>query len=54
MLMLASMVSDRIARYARYRRTVSELRSMPLDVALDLDFYKPDAKRMAARAVYGA
>jgi len=38
---------------ARYQRTVSELKSMPLDVALDLDLYKGDAERIAREAVYG-
>jgi len=41
-------------RRARYARTVNELRAMPLDVALDLDLYKPDAERLARDAVYGA
>jgi len=40
-------------KHARYRRTVAELRAMPLDVALDLDIYQGDAERIAARAVYG-
>ncbi|MEM1430523.1 MAG: hypothetical protein AAGG09_13800 [Pseudomonadota bacterium] len=41
-------------RHMRYRRTVSELRAMSLDVALDLDIYREDAERIAHRAVYGA
>lgn len=41
------------ARRAAYRRTVRELRSMPLDVALDLDIYQGDAETIARRAVYG-
>ena len=36
-----------------YRRTVRELRKMPIDVALDLDIYPGDAKAIARRAVYG-
>ena len=39
-------------RRARYARTVAELKSMPLDVALDLDIDRADAERIAARAVY--
>jgi len=38
---------------ALYNRTVSEIRRMPLDVALDLDIYPGDAERIAWTAVYG-
>ncbi len=38
---------------AAYSRTVSALRAMPLDVALDLDIFREDAPRIARRAVYG-
>jgi uncharacterized protein YjiS (DUF1127 family) len=38
---------------ANYRRTVAALKSMPLDVALDLDIFPGDAERIARRAVYG-
>jgi len=41
------------ARRARYNRTVSELRALPLDVALDLDIYPGDAEKLAHEAVYG-
>jgi hypothetical protein len=44
-------IADRRARYARTRRA---LRAVPLDVALDLDFDRAEADRLAARAVYGA
>ncbi len=37
-----------------YRRTVAELRRLPLDTALDLDIHKDDAEIIARRAVYGA
>ena len=37
-----------------YRRTVRELRRLPLNTALDLDIYQPDAPTIARRAVYGA
>jgi len=39
---------------AAYYRTVSEIEAMPLDVALDLDIYRPDARKIARHAVYGA
>jgi uncharacterized protein YjiS (DUF1127 family) len=38
---------------AAYARTVAELEAMPLDVALDLDIYRGDARKIAHRAVYG-
>ena len=43
----------RARRWAAYRRTVAELRAMPLDTALDLDLYHGDAEKIAARAIYG-
>ncbi|EPX78495.1 hypothetical protein [Salipiger mucosus] len=49
-----STLKTRIERRARYHRAVRELRSMPLDVALDLDLDRADAHRIAHRAVYGA
>ena len=39
---------------AAYKRTVEELRAMPLEVAIDLDIYQPEAAKLARRAVYGA
>ncbi|MDA7424472.1 hypothetical protein [Thalassococcus lentus] len=44
---------DAIEKRAKYRRTVQEIKALPLDVALDLDIYPGDAERIAARAVYG-
>lgn len=38
---------------AAYMRTVREIESMPLSVAIDLDIYPPDARAIARRAVYG-
>ena len=38
---------------AAYNRTVREIESMPLDVALDLGIYRGDAHRIAMEAVYG-
>ena len=37
----------------QYHRTVRALRTMPLDVALDLDLARSDAKSTARQAVYG-
>ncbi len=47
-------IADRARKRALYNRTVSELKSLPTDVALDLDIYKGDAEKIARRAVYGA
>jgi hypothetical protein len=38
---------------AAYNRTVSEISRMPLDIALDLDIYPGDARKIAYKAVYG-
>ena len=38
---------------AAYNRTVVEISSMPLDVALDLGIFREDAEKIAMRAVYG-
>ena len=40
-------------RRRRYNQTVREIERMPLDVALDLDIHRGDARRIAERAVYG-
>ncbi len=39
---------------AAYNRTVRELRSMPLETALDLDLDPTNVERLARQAVYGA
>ena len=49
-----STLTDALSRRAAYRRTERELRSMPLDVALDLDIDRTASRRIARRAVYGA
>ena len=36
-----------------YKRTVSELKRLPLDSRLDLDIYEGDIPAIAHRAVYG-
>jgi hypothetical protein len=38
---------------AAYRKTVREIRSLPIDIALDLDIYPGDAEPIARQAVYG-
>ncbi len=40
-------------RRAAYRRTLAELRALPIDSRLDLDIYHGDIDRIAAQAVYG-
>ena len=39
---------------AAYNRTIAELSTLPLNVALDLDIYHGDARAIARKAVYGA
>ncbi len=43
-----------LSDWSKYRRTVAEIAHLPLDVALDLDIYPGDARKIARRAVYGA
>ncbi|WP_300585656.1 hypothetical protein [Marivita sp.] len=50
---LMSSLRDRLQKRAAYNRTVREIRSMPLDVALDLNIYPGDAEKIAAKAIYG-
>ena len=50
---LMTRIAEIAEKRARYRRTVAELKSMPLDVALDLDIHRGDAERIARAAVYG-
>ena len=50
---LFNTLQTRLKQRAAYLRTKSELESMPLNVAIDLDIYKPDAAKLAAKAVYG-
>jgi uncharacterized protein YjiS (DUF1127 family) len=40
-------------RYRSYRRTLSELRALPIDSLLDLDLHRSDLKAVAHRSVYG-
>ncbi|WP_439123445.1 hypothetical protein [Marivita sp.] len=48
-----SSLRNRLQKRASYHRTVQEIRSMPLDVALDLDIYQGDAEIIAQKAIYG-
>ncbi len=50
--MLTELRSAALKR-AAYNRTVYEIENMPLSVAIDLDIYRPDARRIAYNAVYG-
>ncbi len=45
---------NQLRAWIKYRRTAAELQKLPLDVALDLDIYRGDARRIARQAVYGA
>ena len=53
MTTLLTDLQTRLKKRAAYMRTKAELENMPLDVAIDLDIYKPDAGKIAAKAVYG-
>jgi len=46
-------IQTRLRQRAAYLRTKAELEAMPLNVAIDLDIYQPDAAKLAAKAVYG-
>ncbi len=50
---LLTHIQDRLRKRAAYERTRRELANMPLEVAIDLDIYKPDADKIAADVVYG-
>jgi hypothetical protein len=50
---LLTHIRTRLRQRAAYNRTRAALRSMPLDVAIDLDIYPLDAEKLAAKAVYG-
>ena len=54
MMSFISTLKTAAQRRAAYSRTVAELENLPLDVALDLDIHRGDARRIAHRAVYGA
>lgn len=50
---LFDQIAEIARKRARYNRTVFEIQSMPLDVALDLGIFREDAEKIARRAVYG-
>ena len=50
---LLNRMQDAVRARAAYRRTASEIRSLPLDTALDLDIHPGDANCIARQAVYG-
>ncbi|GGB07908.1 hypothetical protein [Allosediminivita pacifica] len=45
-------IRGRMARHAAYRRTLAELRSLPMDTRLDLDIAGVE-DQVARRAIYG-
>lgn len=49
-----SQLSTAARKRAAYTRTVSEIERMSLNTALDLEIYRPDARKIARRAVYGS
>ena len=53
MMTVIAQLKSAAAKRAAYLRTVHEIETMPLDVALDLDIYRSDARRIARAAVYG-
>ena len=50
---IVSSLYDAAQKRMAYARTVSEIESMPLDVALDLGIFREDAPLIARDAVYG-
>jgi uncharacterized protein YjiS (DUF1127 family) len=40
-------------KYRTYRRTLSELRALPVDSLLDLDIHRDDLRAIARRSTYG-
>ncbi len=54
MTTLLNQLNTAITKRRAYNRTVREIQNMPLSTAWDLDIYRGDAKRLAAKAVYKA
>ncbi len=50
---LINTIREIAAKRIAYERTVAEIEAMPLEVALDLDIHRPDARKIARKAVYG-
>ncbi|GGG60552.1 hypothetical protein GCM10011415_03110 [Salipiger pallidus] len=53
MTQIIATLKNRLDAHSRFRRTLRELRAMPLDVALDLELNPAEFRRIAAEAVYG-
>jgi len=50
---LIETIRDIAGKRIAYQRTVAEIEDMPLDVALDLNIHRPDARKIAHDAIYG-
>ncbi|WP_394153039.1 hypothetical protein [Loktanella salsilacus] len=50
---LITTIRKTIEKRAVYSRTLQEIKSMPLDVALDLNIDRENAAQIARQAVYG-
>jgi len=46
-------VRTAVQKRVAYSRLKHELRSMPLETAIDLGMFREDAAKIAAKAVYG-
>lgn len=45
-------ITESVAKYLRYRRTLGELDALSTDSLLDLDLYRGDLRKVARDAVY--
>lgn len=50
---LINSLRDAYRKHVAYEETVEAIRNMPLDVALDLDVDRSQAREIAHKAVYG-
>lgn len=46
-------VRTAVQKRVAYTRLRNELRSMPLETAIDLGMFREDAAKIAAKAIYG-
>ena len=53
MMNFISNLKSAAQKRAAYNRTVTAIEELPLDIALDLNIHRPDAHRIAHKAVYG-
>lgn len=44
---------ETLAKRQAYRNTVAEIEALPLNVAIDLEIFTEDARKIARKAVYG-